>query len=386
MCEIRMRSCLLAITTAIAVASSSNALACGTVANAGAVLKPKARIIVGEIHGTNESPRMVGDLVCLASQKGQVRLGLEFSPEEQSALDTFLASSGTQTDREALFKGKWLAPMQDGTHSIAMLALIDSVRLLRQAGADVGVVAFSNSRQQTKERDEAMADNLSAAFARTPNAIFVVLTGNIHAQRRPDEPNGIVMAGKMIEKGISLVALDSHYGVGTTWACFNDPLASIEKGRNPVTCGPAVIGEGQTKPPALILSSNGNGAYDGWLDAGAATFSPPAALPMTPDQEAMAVSMRSRVDSKMAYETKQYRRCAESLMSIDRKLRTADDSYAAAGCLALAGDTARAFESLRVAISNGFSDRKRLDKDGDFRRLRSDARWKRLVGRLPGQQ
>ncbi len=374
---------MVATAAMLAVGSSSVALACGTVANAADVLKPRARIIVGEIHGTNETPRAVADLVCLASKAGPVRLGLEFSPEEQGALDTFLTSAGSQTDQQALFNGKWLATMQDGTHSVAMLALIESVRQLRQAGADVGIFAFSNSKQQTQERDDAMADNLSAAFNRTPNAIFVVLTGNTHAQRRPDEPKEVVMAGRMIERGIVLVALDSHYGVGTTWACYMDPVASAKKDRNPVTCGPAVIGEGPSKPVALVLSTSANGLYDGWLDVGAASFSPPAAVPMTKAQEATAVSMRHRVESRIAYETKQYRRCADSLKSIDRKLRLADDAYATARCLALAGDTNHAFEALTAAIVSGFSDRERMEQDTDLQRLRSDSRWKGLLRRLP---
>lgn len=345
----------------LALGSSSVAFACGTLANAGAVLKPRARIIVGEIHGTNETPRAVADLVCLASKAGPVRLGLEFSPDEQDALDTYLTSAGSRADQQALFKGKWLASMQDGTHSVAILALIESVRQLRQAGADVGIVAFSNSKQQTQDRDDAMADNLSAAFNRTPNAIFVVLTGNTHAQRRPEGPNEVVMAGRMIECGIALIALDSHYGVGTTWACYMDPIASAEKGRNPVTCGPAVIGEGPSNPPALVLRTSANGLYDGWLDLGAASFSPPAAVPMTKTQEARAVSMRHRVDSRIAYEDKQYRRCAESLLSIDRKSRLADDAYATAGCFALAGDANHAFQELTAAIASGFADRKRME-------------------------
>src|SRR4051812_13115641 len=48
----------------------------------------------GEMHGTEESPRFVGDAVCEAAHLGRVQLGLEVWETEQGRLDRYVRSAG----------------------------------------------------------------------------------------------------------------------------------------------------------------------------------------------------------------------------------------------------------------------------------------------------
>jgi len=355
---------------------------CGPVGKAMDLLVPGARIIVGEIHGTNETPRVVGDLVCLAAKKSAVRLGVEMSIDEQAAIDRYLASGGSAADRRALFEGKWMSGFQDGTRSTAMAELIELVRRHRHAGADVGIVAFSNSKTQQGDRDVAMAENLLASFARSPKAVFVVLTGNVHAQRKGGQLKQSFMTAEMIARGARVTALDSRYGMGSSWACWAPPGATGPIDRKQVRCGPAVIGEGTGKPPGIVLQPKQDGAYDGVLDVGAASFSPPAAIPMSPDQAKAASLTARRIDARRSYEAKASSRCGELYAALAAEQRSAEDAYNAACCYALAGSPDRAFELLGRAVEFGFNDGKGLEQDGDLVSLHRDSRWKALVSRV----
>jgi hypothetical protein len=356
---------------------------CGVVANAAELLTTGARIIVGEIHGTKQTPRVVGSLVCQAAKKGPVRLGLEIFSDDQPAIDRYLASSAGADDRRALFEGGWTQRTQEGIRSVAMAELIDEVRRLRRGGADVGIVAFNSGRKQSGEHDQRMAENLLTAFAREPKAIFVVLVGDLHARRRVPEIKESFMTAYLVQHGTKLIALDSRYGIGASWSCWMNASNDRPIDPNQVRCGPTVVGEGLGKPPAIVLGRTKDGTYDGVLDMGAASYSPPAAVPLTIEQEKLAAGIGSRVEARRAYESKAYLRCGELLATLPDEQRASDDGYQAACCFALADKADRAFAELSWAVDKGFTDRSVLAGDSDLASLRADPRWKALVGRLP---
>ena len=106
---------------------------------------PSTRYVVfGELHGTAQLPALFADVVCGASRNGAVVVGLEYDRPYQPALDAYLASDGGPGAREALMIGmEWPSSgFTDGRTSEAMLALIERLRLLKAAGADLSVVAF----------------------------------------------------------------------------------------------------------------------------------------------------------------------------------------------------------------------------------------------------
>ena len=71
-------------------------LDCGTpIAGVAPLLVPGTIVMLGEIHGTVETPAFVGDLACHGLVRGhRVLLGLEYPASEQADLETYLASDG----------------------------------------------------------------------------------------------------------------------------------------------------------------------------------------------------------------------------------------------------------------------------------------------------
>jgi hypothetical protein len=98
------------------------------------------------------------------------------------------------------------------------------------------------------------------------------------------------MTAWLVQRGVSLKSLDAGYGRGSAWACF----VTAQGPR----CGPGVIGEGRGASPGVVLRATPDGAYDGVLDVGTPTFSPPAAVPMTREQQDLARSVAGQLAPK----------------------------------------------------------------------------------------
>ena len=105
------------------------------------VLEPGKILLLGEMHGTAESPAFVADLACHAAKAGRpVTVALEINRAESPRVEAYLASKGLPEDRAALVQGSfWSNQPRDGRSSEAMAGLLDSLRKLRQQGAPVKV-------------------------------------------------------------------------------------------------------------------------------------------------------------------------------------------------------------------------------------------------------
>ncbi|WP_313173276.1 hypothetical protein [Stenotrophomonas sp.] len=65
-------------------------------------------LLIGEIHGTNEAPALVGNLACSSAKTGNnLVVALEIPVHEQASLDQFLMSGGTDADQTALLTGRF---------------------------------------------------------------------------------------------------------------------------------------------------------------------------------------------------------------------------------------------------------------------------------------
>ena len=96
-------------------------------------------LILGEFHGTRETPLLVRELMeAYAADGTPVRLALELPTDENAALATYLVSSGTAKARAALRGTPYWSVrsrMHDGRRSKDMLDLIEAARALRTRGA-----------------------------------------------------------------------------------------------------------------------------------------------------------------------------------------------------------------------------------------------------------
>ena len=149
------------------------------------LLNPGRVLLLGELHGTVESPAFALDVACHAARAGLPAIvGLELATGEQARVDAFLDSPGSEEDRAALLAGPpWQSSYQDGRASHAMFNLIDGVRRLRLEKLPVRVVMFdAPTAGGGQQRDRNMARNLAEVIAGEPRAMTIVLTGNRHSR------------------------------------------------------------------------------------------------------------------------------------------------------------------------------------------------------------
>lgn len=183
-------------------------------------------VIVGEMHGTNESPDAFANLICLAAATGRpVTAALEYRADEQRAIDEFLASDGSADAQASLLKLTLFASKyQDGRGSTAFLRLFHRLRILKQSGRVRGVIASDIGRAtpEGQDRNEAMAQSWKAITAPN-NAIILAYVGNIHSMRKPITlgDRTIMPAGALMPSPATLTVNVDGNG-GTAWNCQDD--------------------------------------------------------------------------------------------------------------------------------------------------------------------
>jgi hypothetical protein len=165
-------------------ATNAAAFHCRAIAGADTLLRPGSMVFLGELHGTREGPEFAGELACRAArQQRPVVLGLEMAAESADSVRAFVQSSGSAREREAFMANSfWHESYRDGRTSEAMFALVERVRALRALGAQISVVPFSRNSTSGKVRDTLMAAVLTAALRRSPNAVAIMLSGDVHAR------------------------------------------------------------------------------------------------------------------------------------------------------------------------------------------------------------
>ncbi len=201
-------------------------------------------ILLGEFHGTVETPLLVSELVELYSRNDMpVRLALEMPTSENAALARYLRSAGDASAREALRQSPfWLVndDQHDGRRSRDMLALIETIRSLRQQGRDMGVTGYdqeSTAGGGNDARDALMAAHLRQQFIALPaTARMLALTGNVHAMRQrpadaPPEMQQRPMASHLLDLPLYSVRLEALRG--EYWGCAQPcrPIALHPIGR-----------------------------------------------------------------------------------------------------------------------------------------------------------
>ena len=246
--------------------------ACEPVPDLEALLKPSTALLLGEIHGTTESPAFVAATVCLALRSGRsVTAGLEIPYEDQPGVETYL-HSGTDADRAAMFASPfWTAAYQDGRRSKAMAAPLLRLREFTADRLPVHV-AFFDRRENTsaQARDEWMAQAISTAHRKAPADLIVALAGNRHTRvegTEPVVPMGVLLGTR--EPALPRTSLNVGYSGGSAWTCTGAEAGSCGarelKGR-PIAA----------KTPAVHMFDTRQRGYDGEDLVGSITASPPA--------------------------------------------------------------------------------------------------------------
>jgi hypothetical protein len=219
-------------------------------------------VLVGEMHGTNETPAVFGDLVCSASEtKRTIIAGLEV--RDQQALNRFMDSKNRETSvKELLSTDEWKGT--DGRASSAMLVLVERLRSLKADGLLSRVIAFSASGGSAAQDEEAMSSALLRASTANPGALVIVLTGNVHASKQElAEVGSYRLMGSFLPPAQTVSLLVTDRG-GEAWNCQDG------------SCGPHTLASSAGVNREITLISPHVG-YDGVLSTGlSVTASKPA--------------------------------------------------------------------------------------------------------------
>ncbi|HTI95006.1 MAG TPA: calcium-binding protein [Rudaea sp.] len=184
-------------------------------------------ILIGELHGTREIPKLLAQLMSAYSTEDPVLLGLEVPHSEQPAFVRFLASDGSASATSALLSGPfWQVhnSQHDGRRSYDMVDLIKHVRRLRAEGRQVDILTYDNEPTKTansEARDKAMADRIREGFAALPRGRFLVLAGNVHAmlERPSNAPAEMQTPMGTYLRDLDPFSVDISARNGEFWAC-----------------------------------------------------------------------------------------------------------------------------------------------------------------------
>lgn len=295
----------LALTSTVSLVSArpapslSSQLSCTAPPGWHEVLRQNPRFVVfGELHGTEQSPQFIANLVCAEARKGKpVLLGIERGANFEAALQEAWALPSSKF-APALAKLGWTG-RQDGTASKAFFDMVVRIHLLKERGLPIHIVAYNGARDKEQHdrfahlpgqgpHEAAQAENIAkAAEARSP-ATSIVLVGNLHARKLPIERAGRSfdpMALQLSRYG-KVVSLDMAYGAGTMWNCLMKPGVKPAPGKpvgpNDIACGPsptAGIAGFRSAPFVRLSSPKGKAqdpAFDGFFWVGPVSASPPA--------------------------------------------------------------------------------------------------------------
>lgn len=251
---------------------------CPAIPGLDAVVKPGALVVFGEIHGTHEIPKFVGDAACAASRRARVHVGLELPTEDTKLLEIFLAGQGDEGLRESKI---WRSQSPYGVTSRAMLGLLQRIRDYRRAGAPIEVFFFDDrARSGVERRDEGMAEHISRERDRARDDIYLVEVGNYHARKTVGarwDPAKRWMANFLAGREQGLVTLDLRSLGGTAWTCMQKVPGGPEVcGGNPIKGNNA---SATSSDRAVRLEPNRDLGYDGVFVVGAITASLPAFPP-----------------------------------------------------------------------------------------------------------
>lgn len=184
-------------------------------------------ILLGELHGTREIPRLTGELLAAYAAHGPVVLALEVHETEYQRIRTYLHSSGSQEDAAAMRAGQFwtvTGTNHDGRRNMSILELIEHVRRLKAAGRDVAILPFDpgNVSGGSEARDQFMAKSIRRIRQALRKGQVLVLAGNVHAMlERPSyAPEEMQQPMGFYLKDLEPKSINVSARVGSFWSCI----------------------------------------------------------------------------------------------------------------------------------------------------------------------
>jgi len=239
-------------------------------------------VVFGEMHGTTEVPALFGGIVCRAATghaEDTILVGLEIDASAQPLIDAFLDSAGGADAARALTTHAfWHRSLEDGRSSKAGLALLETLRRLRQSGAKVAVRAIDPpSYESSADRDAKMAAAVIGAIDALRPVHTFVLVGDVHSRVLPGYPWApadpyVPMGARLRSKYPEMIGLGFRAFAGSAWTCDMDMHCGANELR-------ARTPDGPTPRIDLDESALPKVGWSGRLVVDHATASPPAVTP-----------------------------------------------------------------------------------------------------------
>lgn len=226
-------------------------------------------LIIGEVHGTKETPAIVAALMDLKSKEGMVLLGLEIPANQQGLMDDYLSGAGSE---ESLLSGdfwKREAGRQDGRSSQAIFDLVREARRLRLAGRRIEVVCYVPSDREV-QMGGSRAQNILSTHDRVKPDFTLVLSGNYHSRVVKADFDDQEPLGAQLSR-LDSVSLPVYSTRGEYWACGGSPVPD---------CGVrSVSDQAHSLKQGVMLSEEITGrGYHGSIVIEEFTASPPVEL------------------------------------------------------------------------------------------------------------
>lgn len=189
-------------------------------------------LLIGEMHGTRETPWIAGQVAADIAAGQPVLLGLEMPGALQGELDRYLASDGGASARERFLAAPWWTRgIQDGRSSRAMFELVERLRRLRSQGLDIEPICFAGRGDY--------AEWLLRAHAEQPARRLLVLVGNYHARiTGGSDPDAMSMADRLGTLEPFSLAVGAR--AGEAWNCMRDGCGFHQAGNGRATAGDEV--------------------------------------------------------------------------------------------------------------------------------------------------
>lgn len=239
-------------------------------------------IVLGEMHGTNESVHAFENLICSAlEQNVPVRVGLEANWSQGGPLNAALTGPIDMQKVHDAAPAMW--GVHDGRSSEAVLDLLNQISDWRLDGHRVSVFAFDaepeewvSSKNQSIARDEAMAKQVDQHLSDFDGAV-ILLTGEFHARKAAfkfADQSFIPMASLIKQRPVLSLAM--RYGAGDAWV-----NVSVENADGTIENSVGAfkmfgnIGDDDARRVFKIIE-NEPGDFDGHYFTGPISSSPPA--------------------------------------------------------------------------------------------------------------
>ena len=261
------------------------------------MVAPGHLILLGDPFGAHEPWEALDRFTCGITRAGvPLTIAISVPRTEQAALNTFLASAGTQADRKALISTPfWSRVWQDGRSSRANALFIEHVRARRAAGAKVNLLALEpdasgNVRQAT------IAATLLRAREAAPDRLIVVMSGNVNIAKR----RGTQWDSELYPFGARLSAVlpdqthafDVSFEAGLHWTCHSTGTGELKCGTWEAHPGPSQrLNSLQAFRDFRLFEHTSPEGYDGLYYVGPLSASAPAGLATWKDEG----SSRSRL-------------------------------------------------------------------------------------------